>query len=433
MWSYLENRGGESPETVFFGLQYYLQQYLNYRISWRHIDEARELLATHFGPGNLKTCFNDEGWSHIANDHGGFLPLKIRAVPEGSVVPTGNILMSVENTCPQCFWLTNYVETLLSMVWYTSAVATLSRNIRQDIKAWMRMTCDSFDGLPYKLHNFGFRGSSSVESAGLNGVAHLTSFLGTDTLEALRFARDYYFEPNAGFSIPASEHSTISSWGRGREVDAYSNMLDIYPDTMFACVSDTWDIYNACENIWGGVLRDRVLGRKAPVVIRPDSGYPPEVCLRVIGILGERFGYRVNNQGYKLLHPNVRVIQGDGVDRAMINKVLRELANHGWSADNIAFGSGGALVQNVNRDTHKQAIKCSAVVIGDKWHDVYKDPVTDPGKRSKRGLLKLVNNQTVAQDALGEDMLWDVYDYSKPLVLLHNVQKLDAVRKRAQA
>jgi nicotinamide phosphoribosyltransferase len=197
-----------------------------------------------------------------------------------------------------------------------------------------------------------------------------------------------------GFSIPAAEHSTITSWGRENEVVAYENMLDQYPEGLVAVVSDSYDIYNACASLWGGVLKEKILNRKGTLVVRPDSGIPKDIVLEIVTILGEKFGYTTNEKGYKVLHPNIRVIQGDGVDYVSIGEILDNLKNAGWSADNIAFGMGGALLQKLDRDTQKFAFKCSAALINGQEIEVYKDPITDQGKKSKRGRLKLVQTET---------------------------------------
>jgi nicotinamide phosphoribosyltransferase len=387
VYSYFESRGGEFPETLFFGLQYLVKRYLQGQVITKEkIDEAEELFALHFGD---KTLFNRKMWDHIVDRHKGILPIVIKAVPEGSIVPTHNVLMTIENTDPECPSLTNYLETLLVQTWYPITVATLSRNIRWLIQRFLRGN-GTPELIDFKLHDFGFRGVSSVESAGIGGCAHLCNFKGTDTMAALIIARDYYDCQIAGFSIPASEHSTMTAWGREGETDAMLNMLEKYPKGTIACVSDQYDIYNACKEIWGTKLHDKVLAREGTLVVRPDSGDPPKVVVDVLDILGEKFGYTVNAKGYKVLDSHVRVIQGDGVDIAMIWKILAEMQLSTWSADNIAFGSGGALLQKLHRDTQKFAFKCSSVTINGINRDVYKQPITDPGKNSKAGRLALI-------------------------------------------
>ncbi len=411
IYSYFESRGGEFPEVTFFGLQYYLKNYLQGQVVTKEkIEEAAAIYETHFG----KNIFYREGWEYILEKHGGKLPVRIKAVPEGLTTPVHNVLMTIENTDPECFWLTNFLETLLVQVWYGSTVATLSRAIRQRILDYLEATGDPAL-IDFKLHDFGFRGVSSVESASMGGAAHLVNFSGSDTIAALTFIQDHYNTKGVyGFSIPAAEHSTITSWGRENETAAYRNMLRQYADGPVAVVSDSYDVYNACENLWGGELKQEVLDRKGTLVVRPDSGVPKDVVLKVTEILGERFGYTVNAKGYKVLHPNVRVIQGDGVEYDSIGDILENLKQHGWSADNIAFGMGGGLLQKLNRDTQKFAFKCSSAVVNGEARDVFKDPVTDKGKRSKRGRLKLVQENgsyvTRSLNDAGEDILQTVFE-----------------------
>jgi len=387
IYSFLESRGGQWEETVFFGLQYYLMQYLEGPVVTReNIEDAADDFELHFGTPDL---YNRTGWERILNVHGGRLPVKICAVPEGTVVPTHNVLMTIENTDPQLPWVSNYLETLLSMVWYPSTVATQSREMKKVLGRYLTET-GGIDGIDFKLHDFGFRGSTSVESAGIGGLAHLTSFKGTDTMQALVCARKYYDERMAGYSIPAAEHSTITSWGRKNEAQAFGNMLEQFPTGLVAVVSDSYDIFAACRELWGEQLREKVLARDGVLVVRPDSGYPPEIVVKVLDTLGEKFGFSVNVQGYKVLNPKVRVIQGDGIDYEMLSLILEAIKQAGWSAENVAYGSGGGLLQKLNRDTQKFAIKNCAVRHGGVWQDVMKDPVTDPGKRSKAGRLALV-------------------------------------------
>ncbi len=385
VYSYIESRGGRYDRTVFFGLQAFIKEYLLDPITQQDIDVANEILTAHGEP------FNRAGWQYILDKHNGYLPVVIRAVPEGTVVPVKQVLATIENTDPECFWLTTYLETaLLRAVWYPTTVATQSWTIRKLILDYLERTGDPA-GIDFKLHDFGARGVSSLESAGVGGSAHLVSFMGTDTISGLLYAREYYNAGIAGFSIPAAEHSTITSWGRAGEVDAYRNMLTQFgkPGSILAVVSDSYDIFNAAAKLWGEELKEEVVKSGATVVIRPDSGDPEMVCGQLVGILGQKFGYTTNAKGFKVLN-NVRLIQGDGVNELTIRSILGRFMAMGWSADNIAFGMGGALLQQVDRDTQKFAMKCSAVEIGSgNWVDVQKDPITDPGKKSKAGCVTL--------------------------------------------
>jgi len=401
-FSYLESRGGQYDRVVFFGLQYILKEYLSRPITLQHVAEAEELFRSHGVP------FNTEGWMHIVNEHNGLLPLKIRAVPEGSVIPTHNVLMTVENTCPKCFWVTSYVETMLVRLWYPISVATRSWHCKKKILDVLNATSDNpHMNVQFKLHDFGSRGVSSQESAAIGGAAHLINFMGTDTVVGLKLLRDYYNIPMAGFSIPAAEHSTITAWGKDNEVEAYRNMLNQFakPGSLVAVVSDSYDIWNAAEKLWGETLRQQVIDSGATVVIRPDSGNPAEVVFRLLTILESKFGSTTNHKGYKVLN-HVRIIQGDGVNEDSIREVLAKAARDGmYSADNVNFGMGGALLQQLNRDTQKFAYKCSAVRIGDEWKDVSKDPITDPVKKSKAGRLDLVLENGTYKTVVGQK--WD--------------------------
>ncbi len=385
VYSYLESRGGEFDKTVFFGLQYILRQYLSIPISMKDIVEAEKVCKLHGVP------FNKEGWLYILNVHGGRLPLRIKVVKEGSVIPVKNVLMTIENTDDKCFWLTNFMETLLLRVWYPITVASLSYNCKQIIKKYMGLTCENLDKLPFMLHDFGSRGVSSSESAGIGGLAHLVNFMGSDTMEAIRYAEYYYNEENPSFSIPATEHSTMTSWGRENESKAYKNVLDTYKGQMVSVVSDSYDIFNACSNIWGDELKQDVLTHGNYLVVRPDSGEPVTTPVKCIELLGKKFGYSINSKGFKVLN-NVRVIQGDGISTTEVEQILQLMYDKRLSADNICFGMGGGLLQKVNRDTMKFAIKCSAIKINGEWKEVSKSPIGQEDKKSKSGLLLLTQH-----------------------------------------
>lgn len=388
--AYIEARPNDfADEVLFMGLQPFLIDRLDHPITQADIDEAEAICAAHGVP------FNRAGWQIILREHGGFLPLEIRALPEGMIVPTGVPLIEVETTDLRLAWLATFIETaLLRAIWYPTTVATLSRQCRLIIRAGLETSSDDPDGqLPFKLHDFGARGTSSGESAGLGGMAHLVNFLGSDTMEGLIAARRYYGADMAGFSIPAAEHSTITSWGRTREEAAYANLLDAFDGEgrLVAVVSDSYDLDAALTGIWGGTLRDKVLARKGTLVVRPDSGDPVETPLRTVQTLWHAFGGSVNGKGFRVLDSHVRVIQGDGMTPATIARLIDRLIAEGFAIDNIAFGMGGGLLQQVNRDTLRFAMKANAMRdAAGVWHDVAKAPVTDPGKASKAGRQAVV-------------------------------------------
>jgi len=390
---YVESRGGTYDRTLFFGLQAILKETLAKPVTHADVDEARDLFAAHGEP------FNEAGWRYIVDHHAGLLPIRIRAVPEGTVVPTHNALMTIESTDPMAYWVPSYLETMLLRIWYPVTVATISWHAKQTIRQFLERTSDDPEGqLPFKLHDFGSRGVSSVESAAIGGAAHLVNFMGTDTVSALCLARAHYHEPMAGFSIPAAEHSTITSWGRENEVEAYRNMLRQFarPGAIVAVVSDSYDIFHAIREHWGRTLKDEVIRSGATVVIRPDSGDPVAVVHQCLELLDEAFGHTVNGKGFKVLN-HVRVIQGDGINPTSIRAILERVTSAGYATDNVAFGMGGALLQQLNRDTQKFALKCSAARVDGEWIDVYKDPVTDKGKQSKRGRMTLLQHREYGQ------------------------------------
>lgn len=396
VYSYFESRQEGTPIT-FFGLQQIIKKYfLGQVVTKENVEVARRVFQKHFGRDD---AFNYDGWMAIVTKHGGKLPLRICAIPEGLTVGGSNVMFTVENTDDEFYWLTNYVETILSHVWYSSTIATNSRLLRRLLTDYANQTSDEPDILvPFQMHDFGYRGVSSEETAGMGGLAHLLMFSGTDNLAAIAYANEFYNETEMiGFSIPASEHSTMTSWGRDGEASAMENLLDTYPDGMIACVSDSYDIMNAVNNIWGTKLRDKILSRKGRLVVRPDSGEPVTSTLRIVKALWDKFGGHVNTKGYKVLHPNIRMIQGDGIDYDTTESILATFKMAGFSSENIAFGSGGGLLQKFNRDTYKFAFKCSSIDIDGVEVDVRKFPMewNDNGdyvqsfKVSKQGRVKL--------------------------------------------
>ena len=403
IYSYLESRGGQFDETVFFGLQYFLKYYLEGNVITKEkIDTAESFLQQVFGRSDV---FDRSKFDYILEKHNGRLPVRIKAVPEGTVVPVNNVLMTIENTDPECFWLSNFLETLLMQVWYPCTVATVSREVRKIVEEYFEETASetSKSAIDFVLNDFGFRGVSSVESAGLGGAAHLINFMGSDTLVGSLMAKRYYDAKKVyGVSVPATEHSVCTLLGEEGELEIFKHILKTFPTGIVACVSDSFDIFRACSEYWGTELKDMVLSRDGVLVIRPDSGDPVFTLLRVFDILLDKFGYTINEKGYKVLPPQVRVLQGDGVNVQAIRSIYGALKVNGISAENLLLGMGGALLQKVDRDTQKFAFKCSYAEINGKAVDVQKHPVEIDGhgklvqsfKTSKAGQLKLIRTDT---------------------------------------
>jgi len=391
IFSYGASRGSNyTNRNLFLGLQYYIKTNLTTPLTHADIDFAKTVIEAY------GSTFNEAGWRYIVDKHNGIFPLRIRALQEGTIVPTGTVLYTVENTDAECFWLVSYLETaILRDVWYMTTVATNSRLCKEAILEGLQKTSDNAEAeVAFKLHDFGARGVSSHESAGMGGLAHIVNFSGSDTLEGIAFSMKYYDAPVSAFGIPASEHSTITSWGRNGEFDAYKNMVEQFakPGQFFACVSDSYNIYEAAAGWATSGLLDIVKEKGAIAVIRPDSGDAMTVPIKIIEILMEHVGYTVNSKGFKVLPDHVRVIQGDGINRESLKVLIQNMIDAGLSLSNLAFGMGGGLLQHVNRDDLKFAQKCSAAQVAGVWRDVYKAPIDSPDKKSLKGRLTVIRN-----------------------------------------
>ncbi len=411
---YAEARTGDLIQ--FFGLQIYLMDYLQNPISKQDIVEAEDFTRQYGLP------FYKAGWEKLLADHGGFMPVKIKAVAEGTNLTSSNVLLTVENTDPAFYWLPSYLETqILRAIWYPSSVASLSKKIKNLILRYLKKNGDE-RGVNFKLHDFGARGVSSHESAMLGAAAHLINFDGSDTLEGSLALQQYYGAPIIGRSIPATEHTNIIAFGDTEKSEemAFRKLLSAYakPGAVVACVSDTRNIYLAIDKLWGETLRQNIIDSGATLVIRPDSGDPSVVAPSCVQLLDHKFGHQLNQKGYKVLN-HVRVIQGDGINYETISSILAILDDMGYSADNIIFGMGGALLQMPNRNTHSFAYKCSAVRVGDKLIETYKSPITDRGKASKKGILKLTKDKdgyhTLTDKQPGTDLLQEKFNHGKLL------------------
>ncbi len=433
MFSYIESRGGKYDYTVFFGLQYIIQKYLETQITMAMIDEAEDYITLH----GLGHSFNREGWEYIVTEYNGYMPVVIKSVAEGTVVPVGNILVSAECHDQKAFWSVSYIETMLLRVWAPITTATKSFAAKRIILDAAKISSDEPTenlfkltgevGIPqamlFKLHDFGARGGSSYETVSICGAAHLINFYGTDTLSCLKLLREHYGIQCAGYSIDASEHSTMTALGPDGEFLQFKKMISAFGDRdIFACVSDGFDIFNAISNGWGGELIEQVKAMNAILVVRPDSGDPVTIPIRCIKLLDEKFGHTVNSKGFKVLN-HVRVIQGDGICNDDIIAMIDLLHKEGYSIDCLGFGMGGGLIQDQTRDTQKFACKNSWMLINGESVNIYKDPVTDPGKTSKKGRMVLMrqDDEYITMTELSEDEFANPEDHFKGSSELHEV------------
>lgn len=413
MISYMESRGGKFAETVFYGLQIFLKQYLEgIAITKEEVDEAHEYLGTKLGVFGRDDVFDRSKFDYIVDKYDGKLPISIKAVPEGTVVGTKNVLFIIESLDENCAWLTNFLESILLQVWYPITVATLSREVRKIVRKSFE-DCTSYDEnlidflVDFVLNDFGFRGVSSVQSAKIGGSAHLVNFRGSDTIVASKLIRDIYNTDTIyGLSIPATEHSIMTLKGEDGELELMERVLRLYPTGIVACVSDSFNIFKACSDKWGTKLRDLILSRPATpgnqLVIRPDSGHVINTLKEIFNILFDKFGYTINDKGYKVLPPQVRVIQGDGVNLESIKEIYAMLKAEKISPENLALGMGGKLLQaDINRDTNNFATKACFAILDGEEKNVVKSPtemdadgnITKSFKKSKQGKLKLVKNE----------------------------------------
>ncbi len=434
IYSYLESRAGAKyPYTVFFGLQYILKEYFEgVVITQEDVDAADKVCTAHLGPNT----FNRAGWERVVNHHGGKLPLRIRAVPEGLPVPVGNILLSVETTDPALAFLTNFVETQLMRLWYPSNVATISRYTRQMLKRYLDETADSSEGVDFQLHDFGARSATGHEAAGIGGMAHLAAGAkGTDTMEGMLFAMKYYDADLAtlAFSVPASEHSIMTQSGPDGEFEVLDHLLDTFPTGILSVVADSYDIFSFVRAV--GKRSERIKSRDGVFVVRPDSitkDFPTPALLtgKLLQMLEEDFGSELNGKGYRVLN-SVRVLYGDGVDYEAIESVVQKAVELGFSAENLVFGQGGHLLQSHTRDTQRNAIKASDMVIDGLHTDVFKKPL-DITKASKAGRQSLIpfdgSVTTVAEADHPNDILQTVFENG----VITKTYTLEEIRERAK-
>lgn len=385
--SYYVEARSEDEEIVAAG-QNFISAVLERGVTVEHVERANMLFKMHFGADIL----NYDGWMRIAKDFNGRLPLNFLAVPEGTVMKSKNVMGVLENSHPDFPWLPGHMEPfVLRGTWYPTSVGTKSFQCKRVLKKYLErtsdLTGDEFNFvLNTRLHDFGARGATSGESAAIGGLAHLYNFIGTDTVEAMILAQDLFNVACAGISIPAREHSTTISYVN--EDDAYMNSIKLYGKGFYSCVMDSTDYEAAVERVCLN-MKDDIIEAGGTFVFRPDSGDMIKNIMFTLEMLGKHFGYEYNSKGFKVLNKHVRIIQGDDINHAGdIERVLSWMEGRRWASENIAFGMGGGLLQKVNRDTHKFAMKLSAIKVNGEWREVFKCPKGAEWKKSKAGVLR---------------------------------------------
>lgn len=400
-----ENHSQGADEVVFFGLQYFLEEYFSKPITLEH---AEEFFQTHESicgevPADVRTKI-------LALVELGYLPLEIKAIPEGTKVPVKNALLTITNTHPDFPWVVGYVESFLLKLWNTITVATVSNEYRAVVNTAFERTVDEdvFFLRDFSVHDFGYRGSGSEESAAIEGMAHLLSFTGSDDVIAHQVATKTYgavpLKELIMASVPASEHSVMCSYGEENEFDAFKNILDLYPTGIVSIVSDTYNIWNVITDFLPR-LKDQIMARDGKTVLRPDSGNPEYIICGdpnaevgtpaakgCLVLLDELFGHTINTKGFKVLNSHVGLIYGDGMYLARYKRTLDRMETMGYAANNLVIGVGGIL-RNNTRDTLGFAIKATYVEVDGVARNISKNPITDTGKKSHKGLLALLKDK----------------------------------------
>ena len=375
---------------VYYGIRYIVENYLEKRWTVQDVEQAALFYSTHNVLGT-EYPFPKDLFLKFVEENDGYFPITLESLPDGSVVYPHVPLYQI-TARGEYARLVTFMETLLTMVWYPSSVSTLSRIAKETItKAFDHSVDDDVRYLiPSRLHDFGFRGCTSVEQSVLGGLAHLLNFEGSDTMSACFYGQ---FTLNNGkpiaSSIPATEHSVMTSWET--ELEAVLNMVEQYGHSVFATVADSYDYQNFLDTVLP-VVAPLVKAKGGTHVIRPDSGEPIECVLQGLDACAKHYGYTVNSKGFKVLN-NSAVIQGDGIDINVVYHILDAVIAAGYSAQNVAFGMGGGLLQkNCNRDTLSMATKLCYIEYADgEARDVMKAPKTDSGKFSLPGKLKVSN------------------------------------------
>lgn len=469
-------------EIVFFGLQYFVKEYLIEQFNKdffkkpkkKAIAEYKRILDYSLGKDSVDT-------KHIEELHDlGYLPLEIRALPEGSKVPIRVPMLTMINTLPQFYWLTNYVESIMSAIlWQPITSATISNRYREILDRWASKTSTQEDFVNWQGHDFSFRGMGGLESAMMSGAGHLLNFTGTDTIPALVFLEKYY---NAnvekeliGGSVPATEHSVMCAGGSDGEFETFQRLInEIYPSGIVSIVSDTWNLWTVLTDFLPR-MRDEILARDGKVVIRPDSGDPVDIICGgihrsegnveipskfnlgkglgydssnsdfvnnpefkgVIELLWDTFGGTINSKGYRELDPHIGALYGDSITLERAEEICKRLEAKGFASTNIVFGIGSYTYQYNTRDTFGMAMKATWVRVNGEGREIFKDPVTDNGtKKSAKGLLRvyLEDGKYKLQDQVS--FMDSTHNSELELIFLNGKimkeQKLSEIRKRVK-
>lgn len=447
-------------KTVAFGFQYFVEEYLIRQFRENFFERPlAEVMATYRRRMDNYLGVGAVPMGHIEALHGlGYLPLHVKAVPEGTRVPLRVPMLTLYNTMPAFFWLTNMLETLMSnVVWHPITSATTAFRYRRTFQEFAEKTGGDLADVPFQGHDFSFRGLTGPETAMLSGAAHLLSFIGTDTVPAIDFLEEYYGADSSvevvGVSVPATEHSVMCMGEKGNELDTFRRLLtEVYPTGIVSVVSDTWDLWKVLTE-YVPALKEQILARDGKLVIRPDSGDPTLIICGeeesphgeaarkgVMQLLWETFGGTINEAGYKVLDPHVGLIYGEAINPDRQVDILTKLADEGFASTNVVFGIGSFTYQHVTRDTYGMAVKSTyGETLARGPIAIFKDPVTDSGlKKSATGLLRIDQVSLTEELVCTENVTWQEEEGGLLQTIFldggaQNVQTLAEIRARLEA
>jgi len=432
-WTPRTSRIEGADEVVVFGIQYFVKKYLIDYFNDNFFNLSKEEAVKPY-IRMMKHTIDSEGLGKdkIEALHDlGYLPIRIDAMEEGSLCPIKVPCLTIENTLPEFYWVTNFLETLMSTeIWKPMTSATIALQYRKILDRWADKTCDDRNHVDFQGHDFSMRGMAGVDSCETSGAGHLLSFVGTDTIPAIYMLEEYYGanveQELVGTSIPATEHSIMccnsalsEDGSKLKELEAFKRIItDVHPNGFVSIVSDTWNLWEVCTSILPA-LKDEVMNRDGKVVIRPDSGnpvdiicgeviyngldgqplkkigeYPEERTKGVIELLWDVFGGTTNSKGYKVLNSHIGAIYGDAITLERAEEICSRLEAKGFASSNIVFGIGSYTYQMNTRDTFGFALKSTYASKGGKEVFLYKDPITDDGtKKSQKGMVVVYKNK----------------------------------------
>jgi nicotinamide phosphoribosyltransferase len=454
-WTPRKSRIEGINEVVLFGLQYFIKKYIIEDFEANFFNQSKEDICKKYSRRiNNYLGENSVGIEHIEALHDlGYLPMVIKALPEGVSVPIRVPMVTMYNTQPEFFWLTNYFETILSTtLWMPCNSATIAKQYRMILDKYANETSSIPEFVDWQGHDFSMRGMAGLEAAVLSASGHLLSFTGTDTIPSVDFLETYYNANSdtelVGGSVAATEHSVMCMGTDVGEQDTFKRLItEVYPKGIVSIVSDTWDLWKVLTEYLPN-LKEEVLAREGKVVIRPDSGNPVDIICGnpnggnneeqkgVIELLWDTFGGTTNSKGYKELDTHIGAIYGDSITLDRAQQICEKLKQKGFASTNVVLGIGSFTYQYNTRDTFGFAMKATYGEVEGKGREIFKDPITDDGtKKSAKGLIKIVKNNNAYQ--LVDQVNWEeeqkgelreIYRDGKLLI----DENLNEIRKRVK-